>query len=339
MAQKLLVPEALVDLSNLGDSLDAVFPIQYDYLSGWNAGEIASKRRGSGFEIDGVRDYLLGDDPRYIDWFATARNPEGLPRVREHEADITPALWVVSDVAHERYQTGNAYYSEFSLAVSAILTLMRVAEDQSIPIAMVASSDHDLFIQEEPLFGAESLLAMGRSLGELVPEKVPPQIEKRNFFDRFRHKSNPNAETLPTQTLRDSLLHVSSLATQSVVAVVSDFRDSTDPANGDKGWAEPLIGLAEAGHDIIALEIQNPWDDELPASGETYKIDGISLPLYGERGDAIRARYVENAAEQQAAIDRNLEDASATHIKLSVADPFWRTSLYEQLMAANQRQA
>ncbi len=330
----LLAPEPLIDLSNLADGLDGVLPIQYDYLSSWKAGEVGSNRLGSGFAINGVHDYRLGDDIRLIDWHATARHPEQTLQVREQYADITPSLWVATDISKERYNTGAGYYSEFGLAASGILTIMRAAEAQGIPIAIAANGDHDLFVQTEPVIGAENLLAMGPRITSLVEAKMPQTRDKRRLFSRRKNRMQPKVET--DLTLRDTLSHVSRLATQSVVAVVSDFRYCVDPANETNGWAQSVMELANEGNDVIALEVKNPWDDKLPESVERFRLNGASVSLHGKTGDAIRERYIELAAKQQEAIDRNLQDANVTHIKLSTANPFWRTSLYEQLLAANQ---
>ena len=85
--------DPVFDPENVGaslDRLDAKIPVHAQWLQGTLVGDLQSKRRGHGIDIDGVRPYIPGDDPRYIDHRATARQPDHWPQIREHYADITP---------------------------------------------------------------------------------------------------------------------------------------------------------------------------------------------------------------------------------------------------------
>jgi len=44
-----------------------------------------SRRRGEGMEFESLRDYVVGDDPRRIDWAASARRGRPVTRLYQHE--------------------------------------------------------------------------------------------------------------------------------------------------------------------------------------------------------------------------------------------------------------
>jgi uncharacterized protein (DUF58 family) len=48
-----------------------------------------SRRRGEGMEFESLRDYVPGDDPRRVDWAATARRGRPVTRLYQHERNHT----------------------------------------------------------------------------------------------------------------------------------------------------------------------------------------------------------------------------------------------------------
>jgi len=60
---------------------------------GSRPGTAPSKRPGAGWEINAAREYVYGDDPRKVDWNATART--GMLHVRTNLADVAVTVHVV----------------------------------------------------------------------------------------------------------------------------------------------------------------------------------------------------------------------------------------------------
>ena len=48
-----------------------------------------ARRRGTGMEFESLRDYVVGDDPRRVDWAATARRGRLVTRLYQHERNHT----------------------------------------------------------------------------------------------------------------------------------------------------------------------------------------------------------------------------------------------------------
>ncbi len=66
-------------------------------VSGPLLGESRSARIGSGFEFNQLRDYIPGDDIRFIDWKASARSSKML--VRQYLEDRNRTLYLVVDLS------------------------------------------------------------------------------------------------------------------------------------------------------------------------------------------------------------------------------------------------
>ena len=95
----------------------------------------------------------------------------------------------------------------------------------------------------------------------------------------------------PRTELAPALSLLAAVARQrALIAVVSDFR-------GPRDWRPPLLDLA-ARHDVLAVEIRDPREDELVDVGEVW----FSDPETGGRlrvdtSDAsLRTRFAEAAA-------------------------------------------
>ena len=63
---------------------------------GFRFGDLPSRRRGTGLELDNIGPYQWGDDIRHMDWFATART--GRPQVKQFRHDVQQTVILVLDL-------------------------------------------------------------------------------------------------------------------------------------------------------------------------------------------------------------------------------------------------
>jgi len=106
------------------------------------------------------------------------------------------------------------------------------------------------------------------------------------------------------------------LRRRSVVFLVSDFlENSPPPASG--GWPKTLARLAQR-HDVIAVRVFDPLEEELPAAGliELREIEGGRSVEVDTRSRAVRERWAASAAERRERLAATLSRARADRIDL-----------------------
>jgi uncharacterized protein (DUF58 family) len=122
-----------------------------------------------------------------------------------------------------------------------------------------------------------------------------------------------------TSSLGDALRRTAALARQrSAVIVVSDFRGPLD-------WRRPLLELAGR-HDVVAVEIRDPREQELPNAGVLWLVDPeTGRQLRADTGnERLRARFAAAAAAERAEVARALAAAGARQVVLTTAGDWLR---------------
>jgi len=100
--------------------------------------------------------------------------------------------------------------------------------------------------------------------------------------------------------------------------IVSDFRGPPD-------WRRPLLELAGR-HDVLAIEIRDPREQELPNAGELFLVDpetGRQLRV-DTRDAKLRARFAAAAAEERSGLARTLASLGVRHTVLSTSGDWLR---------------
>ena len=187
-----------------------------------------------------MRPYEPGDDVRRIDWNVTARTGE--PHVRVHVAERALETWLVLDTSASM-TFGTADRRKWDVAEGVALALGHVAvAPRQPPRASSTFGDRDPHASP-PRQGNRGLLrAPARAAAGARPRAGGPDVARR----RARR-----ARRLARR--------------RSLVVVVSDFR-------GPRDWRPPLLQLA-ARHDVLAVEIRDPREQELPDVGDLWLVD------------------------------------------------------------------
>ena len=291
------------------DAIRALLPQRAHTLAGMQVGDTASKRLGQGIEIDGIRPYQPGDESRHIDWRSTGRQTDGTLMVRQHYNEITPTLWIVTDMFQARHEANAGHFSERDLAASAVMSLLSLADRQGMPSAVVAVHERGIW-QQKPGRGRQHIRQAGGGIARLMLEKLTQPIAER--------------------PLAAGLKSVAKTAADNIVIVASDFRGS-DPTDQNTGWKRPLQQLAHHGNDITAVEFTNPWDFTLPEESDRFTFGATGAFVGGKKRRQFRGTYANLAAEQQKAIDDAIAASGAVHLRLSTDQGRWLSSLRDQL--------
>ncbi len=246
-------------------------------------GDLRAASVGAGTELAQLRVYEPGDDVRNIDAAATARTGE--PHVRLHVPERTHVTWIVLDVSPSM-AFGTALRLKADVAEGAALVLGRLAVRRAGSLGLVTFGSGAVHLQSPR---SQGLHVLRRVLAEGIA--CDGQRDPDGLAHALRQVGT--ASRAP-----------------GLVAVISDFRDQED-------WTGPLRAL-RARHAVLAVEVCDPRELELPAVGRLIVVD----PETGETVEVdttprVRKRFAELEGERQAALAKVLRRARVEHAVLS----------------------
>jgi uncharacterized protein (DUF58 family) len=194
------------------------------------AGEYHSAFKGRGMAFSEVRDYQYGDDIRNIDWNVTARFNHPYIKIYEEERELTVMLIV--DVSGSRnFGTISQLKKNLITEISAVLSFSAIQNNDKIGMIMF-SSRIEKFIP--PKKGRQHIL---RIIRELI--NFEPADSHTNLTEALRYFTN-------------------AIKKRSTAFIISDFIDEN---------YEDALKIAGKKHDIIALNIYDIREQELPPVG------------------------------------------------------------------------
>ena len=254
---------------------------------------------GLGTELAQLRPYVLGDDVRHLDAAASART--GAPHVRLHVPERALTTWIAIDVSPSM-AFGTARRLKADVAEGAALVFGRLGVRRAGSVGLVA-------------FGAGA------------PRLLPPRGSRPGMValrGALAEGVAPDGAQDP-DALAEALRRVGRLAGQpGLVVVISDFRDQ-------HGW-ERALGALRARHSVLAAEIGDPREAQLPAVGHLTLVD----PESGARVEVdtsrrrVRQRFAELERERRERVAMELRRLRVAHLTLST-DADWLVELGRQL--------
>ena len=261
-------------------------------VEGLLAGDFRSNLLGTGSELAMIRPYIPGDDVRRIDWNVTARTGE--PHVRVDLAERVLVTWLVLDNSVSM-QFGTADRRKADVAEGVAVAIGHLATRRGNRLGVVGFGGNE-FRSLPPRQGRVGLVGLLTAL-----------------------RTEPPAEGPGASTLAAALARTGAIARQrSLVVVVSDFRGSQD-------WRRPLLELA-GHHDVIAVEIRDPREQELTNVGLLYLVDpetGRQLRV-DTRSRRLRERFAVAAAAERGEVTRTLTSIGVRHVVLTTSGDWLR---------------
>jgi uncharacterized protein (DUF58 family) len=211
--------------------------------------------KGRGMEFAEVREYAPGDDVRTIDWNVTARM--GAPYVKKfvEERDLT-LLLLVDVSGSQRFGSQFLLKRDYAAELAAVLAFSAVANHDRVG-AVLFTDRIESYVA--PARGRDHATRIVRDLLALEPVGRGTDLSGALRFARQVMKR------------------------RGIVAVVSDFQDA--------GY-ERALGILRRRHDVIAIHLSDPREQEVPAAGLIALVDpetgarvvvDASLPAVRER--------------------------------------------------------
>ena len=260
-------------------------------------GEYRSVFKGQGMEFSEVREYQPGDEVRSIDWNVTARMRKPYVKRYIEERELTVML-VVDLSGSERFGTRKRFKSELASELAAVLAMSAIRNNDRVGAVLFT---------------------------DRIEHVVPPRKGRRHALRLMRDL----LAFEPVGTGTDIAAAVDyagkMLVHKSIIFLVSDFQEEE--------LEQPLKLLAQR-HDVVAVTVDDPSEQELPDLGLARFVD----PETGETLDVdtsdpeVRARFAEAVTEEITKRRRLLRRLAIDEIPLhtdgGVVDPlikFFRT--------------
>ena len=201
------------------------------------AGEYHSAFKGRGMTFSEVREYQYGDDIRNIDWNVTARHNRPYVKIFEEERELTVMLMI--DVSASRnFGTISKLKKNQITEIAAVLAFSAIQNNDKIGVIFF-SDKIEKFIP--PKKGRTHILHIIRELIDFYPEDKQTDIEQA-----LEYMTN-------------------SIEKRCTCFVISDFIDEHDFAHA--------LAIANRKHDVVALRVYDPRENQLPPVGMMYLRD------------------------------------------------------------------
>ncbi len=201
------------------------------------SGSFKSLYRGQGIEFSGVREYLVGDDVRAIDWNVTARMSKPFVKVFDEEKELDVFIIVDSSFSMD---SGSKNQSKLETAMECASLISLASFYNSSPVgAVIFDGGLEFFCAPSPGKN-HSFLLLSQFEKERANRKVGSAIDS----------AIRGAEKL--------------LKKRSLVFVISDFRSV--------GWQSSFARLCRK-NDVIAIRITDEKDSSLPSVGSVLFTD------------------------------------------------------------------
>ncbi|WP_432908198.1 DUF58 domain-containing protein [Micromonospora matsumotoense] len=273
-------------------------------LDGLLQGDYAGLLPGPGSEAGESREYRPGDDVRRMDWPVTARTTT--PHVRRTVADRELETWLAVDLsASLDFGTGRWLKRDVVVAATAALTHLTVRGGNRIGAVIGTGA------QPPPAPARRWRPAPAPPAGPGALTRVPARSGRREAQALLRAVAHT-----PLRPGRGDLGALVDLLNRpprrrGLAVVISDFL--APPAQ----WGRPLRKL-RVRHDVLAIEVVDPRELELPDVGVLPVVDPETGELHEVQtaDPRLRRRYAEAAAAQRGAIAAELRAAGAGHLLL-----------------------
>lgn len=194
------------------------------------AGEYHTAFKGRGMAFAEVREYQYGDDIRNIDWNVTARFNKPYIKVFEEEREMTMML-LVDVSASGDFGTKVQQKREMMTEIAATLAFSAIQNNDKIGV---------IFFSDK------------------IEKFIPPQKGKKHVLYIIRELLGFEPESKKTN-IEGALIYLTNAIKKRCTAfIISDFID--------KDFKKSLT-VANRKHDIVALQIYDNREAELPSVG------------------------------------------------------------------------
>lgn len=194
------------------------------------SGEYHSVFKGRGMEFSEVREYQFGDDIRSIDWNVSARFNHPFIKVFEEERELTVML-LVDFSRSGNFGSGTQLKNEIASEICAVLAFSAIKNNDKVGLILFTDRI-ERFVP--PKKGRAHILRIIRELVSFEPQGTGTNL--RQALEYFNHVNKK----------------------RTIAFLISDFIDD--------GY-DQILRIISKKHDVIAVEISDPREEQLPDAG------------------------------------------------------------------------
>jgi uncharacterized protein (DUF58 family) len=233
---------------------------------------------GPGSEPGESRIYQPGDDVRRMDWAVTARTTH--PHVRQMIADRELETWLVIDMsASLDFGTSVCEKRDLAVAAAAAIAYLNVGGGNRLG-AVISNGQNTIRVPARS--GREHVHTMLRTIATTPKAPLGVRGDLSATIDALRRPERR----------------------RGMAVIISDFL-------GPITWMRPLRAIA-ARHEMLAIEILDPRDVELPDIGDVVLQDAESGAVREFTIDAqLQNDFAKAAAKHRAEVGRTIRGCGA----------------------------
>jgi uncharacterized protein (DUF58 family) len=229
-------------------------------------------------DFDEVREYVPGDEVRAIDWNVTAR--AGRPFIKKYTEERELTILLAVDIsASGNFGSGAQSKRELAAEVASVLALSAIRNNDKVGLLLFTDRIEEYIA---PKKGRRHVLRVVREiLFHTAVGRGTDSVGALDFANRVLHH-------------------------RAIVFLISDFQVNGDPACARAALRRSLR-LTNRRHDLIAVHVADPREQELPDVGFVALEDAETGELIElDTGDAVvRTRFHEQAV---ATVERLMSD-------------------------------
>ena len=255
------------------------------------AGGYHSVFKGRGMVVSDVRPYQMGDDWRAVDWNVTARTGELHIKqfVEERElvvmllVDISASLDFGTQVQHKR---------ELAAQLAALIGFSAIRNGDKVGLCLFSDS---------------------------IELYLPPKKGRQHGLHLIRSILEHRAQAQGTRLDQALQFTARVLRGRAVVFVVSDFMTR---AHADDAALDKKLRVAAVRHDLVAIEIGDRFEHELPDLGllEVADLETGQRGLVDSSSPKVRRVYAEHQQQRLAATRERFARLGIDHLRISTHD-------------------
>jgi uncharacterized protein (DUF58 family) len=238
-------------------------------LDGRLQGDYRTLFRGTGIDFTDLREYEPGDDLRHIDWNVTARMDT--PYVRQYVEDRELTAWLLLD--H-----------------SASMGFGPIDRQKNVVLAEVATTLAHVLAKGGNRVGA---VVFGSAVEQVIPPASGRNQVLRIAAELIDRQATPASGSTTDLTVLLRAAH-GMARRRSLIVIVSDFIS-------EPGW-EVLLALLARRHEVVAIQVADPREFEIPSVGMIYVEDAeTGEQIFVDTDDPVFQRRLREATDARQA--------------------------------------